>query len=104
MDIAVKAEKFFKFKSVFLPDFSSIKWKKIVRKIFRLFLLSKMSGLNGFDVEISHICCIGAGYVGGPTCAVVAEKCPNLKVTVVDKSIERIRQWNSDHLPIYEVG
>lgn len=54
-------------------------------------------------VGISKICCIGAGYVGGPTCSVMAAKCPNIQVTVVDKSEERIAQWNSDKLPIYEV-
>lgn len=49
------------------------------------------------------ICCIGAGYVGGPTCAVMALKCPDIVVTLVDKSSERIAQWNSEKLPIYEV-
>lgn len=53
---------------------------------------------------ISNVCCIGAGYVGGPTCSVIALKCPKIKVTVVDKSAERIGQWNSDKLPIYEVS
>ena len=53
---------------------------------------------------ISKICCIGAGYVGGPTCSVIALKCPDIRVTVVDLSIERISQWNSDKLPIYEVS
>lgn len=53
---------------------------------------------------ISKICCIGAGYVGGPTCSVMALKCPNICVTVVDRSAERIAQWNSDKLPIYEPG
>lgn len=53
---------------------------------------------------IKKICCIGAGYVGGPTCSVIALKCPEITVTVVDKSVERIRQWNSDKLPIYEPG
>jgi len=52
----------------------------------------------------TKICCIGAGYVGGPTCAVIAQKCPNIKVTVVDKSEERIQAWNSDKLPVYEPG
>lgn len=52
---------------------------------------------------ISKICCIGAGYVGGPTCSVMALKCPDIKITVVDRSVERIAQWNSDKLPIYEV-
>lgn len=45
---------------------------------------------------------MGAGYVGGPTCSVIALKCPHITVTVVDKSKERIAQWNSDKLPIYE--
>lgn len=52
---------------------------------------------------ISKICCIGAGYVGGPTCSVMALNCPDIQVTVVDISAERIAQWNSDKLPIYEV-
>ncbi|GAA0148431.1 dehydrogenase [Lithospermum erythrorhizon] len=50
------------------------------------------------------ICCIGAGYVGGPTMAVIALKCPDIKVTVVDISTQRITAWNSDQLPIYEPG
>jgi len=50
------------------------------------------------------ICCIGAGYVGGPTMAVIAEKCPDVTVTVVDISQPRIDAWNSDSLPIYEPG
>ena len=53
---------------------------------------------------ISKICCIGAGYVGGPTCAVIALKCPEICVTVVDLSKSRIDAWNSDKLPIYEVS
>lgn len=53
---------------------------------------------------VTKICCIGAGYVGGPTCSVIALKCPNIRVTVVDLSVERISQWNSDKLPIYEVN
>lgn len=53
---------------------------------------------------IQKICCIGAGYVGGPTCSVMALKCPDIEITVVDLSKERIDQWNSDDkLPIYEV-
>lgn len=50
------------------------------------------------------ICCMGAGYVGGPTMAVIAIKCPRIKVTVVDLSQKQIDAWNSDHLPIYEPG
>lgn len=54
-------------------------------------------------MEVRKICCIGAGYVGGPTCSVIALKCPEIQVTVIDKSAVRIAQWNSDSLPIYEV-
>lgn len=50
------------------------------------------------------IACIGAGYVGGPTMSVIAYKCPQYKVIVVDINEERIRRWNSDILPIYEPG
>uniref|UniRef100_A0A5B7BZF7 Putative UDP-glucose 6-dehydrogenase 1 n=1 Tax=Davidia involucrata TaxID=16924 RepID=A0A5B7BZF7_DAVIN len=50
------------------------------------------------------ICCIGAGYVGGPTMAVIALKCPSIEVAVVDISISRITAWNSEQLPIYEPG
>jgi UDPglucose 6-dehydrogenase len=51
-----------------------------------------------------HILCIGAGYVGGPTMAMIAFKCPHYKVTVVDINPDRIAEWNSDTLPIYEPG
>ncbi len=57
--------------------------------------------------KVNSICCIGAGYVGGPTMAVIAQKCPNIKVTVVDVNPKRIADWNSedlDKLPIYEPG
>lgn len=50
------------------------------------------------------ILCIGAGYVGGPTMAMIAHKCPQYRVTVVDINHERIRQWNSDRLPVFEEG
>lgn len=50
------------------------------------------------------ILCIGAGYVGGPTMAMIAVKCPRHKVTVVDINVERIAAWNSNALPIYEPG
>jgi UDPglucose 6-dehydrogenase len=56
------------------------------------------------DQGPTNILCIGAGYVGGPTMAVIAAKCPHLKVTVVDINAERIAAWNSDRLPIYEPG
>jgi len=50
------------------------------------------------------ICCIGAGYVGGPTMAMIAKKCPDVQVTVVDINEQRIDAWKSDELPIYEPG
>merc|ERR1739838_1281187 len=56
------------------------------------------------EMEINEICCIGAGYVGGPTCSVIAYRCPHIKVTVVDINQDRIDAWNSDQLPIYEPG
>ena len=57
-------------------------------------------------MEIKNICCIGAGYVGGPTMAVIALKCPDIKVTVVDIDSERILAWNGplENLPVYEPG
>lgn len=57
--------------------------------------------------EIKNICCIGAGYVGGPTMAVIALKCPKINVHVVDINEERIKKWNSENLnelPVYEPG
>ena len=45
-------------------------------------------------MKINNICCIGAGYVGGPTMAVIAMKCPDINVTVVDLNIEKISAWN----------
>lgn len=50
------------------------------------------------------ICCIGAGYVGGPTMAMIALKAPDISVTVVDMNTARIAAWNSDKLPVYEPG
>ena len=58
-------------------------------------------------MQIKNICCIGAGYVGGPTMAVIADKCPDILVNVVDINKDRIQKWNSpnlDELPIYEPG
>lgn len=57
--------------------------------------------------KIKNICCIGAGYVGGPTMAVIAAKCPDIKVTIVDLNAARIAAWNDenlDNLPVYEPG
>lgn len=58
-------------------------------------------------MKVTSICCIGAGYVGGPTMAVIAQKCPEIKVTVVDINPTRIAAWNDDDLsklPVYEPG
>ena len=58
-------------------------------------------------MKITKICCIGAGYVGGPTMAVIAQKCPQIQVTVVDLNEERINAWNDEdvnNIPIYEPG
>ena len=52
----------------------------------------------------TNVLCIGAGYVGGPTMAVIADRCPNVRITVTDINAERIGAWNSDRLPIYEPG
>jgi len=54
--------------------------------------------------QIKNICCIGAGYVGGPTMAVIALKNPGIRVNVVDINPERIAAWKTDELPIYEPG
>jgi len=57
--------------------------------------------------KITNICCIGAGYVGGPTMAVIAQKCPEITVNVVDINEQRISDWNDsdlNKLPIYEPG
>ncbi len=61
----------------------------------------------GERMGISTICCIGAGYVGGPTMAVIADRCPQIQVTVVDLNAERIAAWNAtdlSQLPVYEPG
>jgi UDPglucose 6-dehydrogenase len=52
----------------------------------------------------TKITCLGAGYVGGPTMAMIAAKCPDIEVTVVDPNESRIAAWNSDTLPVYEPG
>ncbi len=57
--------------------------------------------------RVKNICCIGAGYVGGPTMAVIAQKCPDINVTVVDINEKRIAAWNDEdveNIPIYEPG
>ena len=58
-------------------------------------------------MKITKICCIGAGYVGGPTMAIIAQKCPHIQVMVVDLNEERISAWNDsdiNNIPIYEPG
>ncbi|AWK03027.1 nucleotide sugar dehydrogenase [Flavobacterium crocinum] len=58
-------------------------------------------------MKITKICCIGAGYVGGPTMAVIAQKCPDIQVRVVDLNEQRIADWNDpnpENIPIYEPG
>ena len=58
-------------------------------------------------MKINRICCIGAGYVGGPTMALIAKKNPKIIVTVVDINHERIKLWNSkdlNYLPVFEPG
>jgi len=58
-------------------------------------------------MNIKNICCIGAGYVGGPTMAIIAQKCPHINVTVVDINENRIDAWNDEdveNIPIYEPG
>lgn len=53
---------------------------------------------------MKNILCIGAGYVGGPTMAMIAKKCPEYKIVVVDINEQRIKSWNSEQLPIFEPG
>jgi UDPglucose 6-dehydrogenase len=58
-------------------------------------------------MQITNICCIGAGYVGGPTMAIIAKQCPEIMVTVVDLNVARIAAWNDenmDNMPVYEPG
>lgn len=57
--------------------------------------------------QIKKICCIGAGYVGGPTMSVIAKQCPDIQITLVDVNAARIAAWNDDNLdnlPVYEPG
>ena len=54
--------------------------------------------------KIHKICCVGAGYVGGPTMSMIAHKCPDIRIDVVDINEKRIAAWNSEALPIYEPG
>ena len=57
--------------------------------------------------KIKNICCLGAGYVGGPSMAVIADKCMDIQVNVVDVNVKRTELWNSedlDNLPVFEPG
>ena len=57
--------------------------------------------------EVKNICCIGAGYVGGPTMAVLAKNCPDIIINVVDLDIQKINDWNDkdlSKLPVFEPG
>ena len=57
--------------------------------------------------NIKNVCCIGAGYVGGPTMAVIAANCPDLRINVVDINTEKIKAWNINdlsQLPVFEPG
>ena len=56
-------------------------------------------------MKIKNICCIGAGFVGGPTMAVFSKYCPDIKITLVDINEQKIQAWNSnnaDELPVFE--
>src|SRR5690606_3782209 len=58
-------------------------------------------------MTVKKICCIGAGYVGGPTMSVIAKQCPDIQVTVVDLNKARIAAWNDadlNNIPVYEPG
>ena len=55
-------------------------------------------------MKIKNICCIGAGYVGGPTMSIIAQKNPEINVNVVDMNADKIAAWNSENLPVYEPG
>jgi UDPglucose 6-dehydrogenase len=62
---------------------------------------------KSIGIRTDKICCIGAGYVGGPTMATIAQKCPSIQVFVVDMNEARIAAWNREDvadLPIYEPG
>ncbi|KAH8812799.1 UDP-glucose/GDP-mannose dehydrogenase family, NAD binding domain-containing protein [Xylogone sp. PMI_703] len=64
---------------------------------------STLAAIQDVDFKkVKKICCIGAGYVGGPTCSVIASKNPEIEVTIVDLSAPRIAAWQSDSLPIHE--
>ncbi|KAH6609837.1 udp-glucose 6-dehydrogenase [Trichoderma cornu-damae] len=76
----------------------------VVDSVKKLSLNGSAKEINGDKIAIRNICCVGAGYVGGPTAAVIAFQNPHIRVTVVDRDVTRIRRWNSRHPPIYEPG
>ena len=65
---------------------------------------SRASSSNMEARKVKKVCCLGAGYVGASTCSVVAYKCVDLQVTIVDLDAAKIAAWNSPDLPIYEVN
>ena len=70
-------------------------------------MINRKQKTENREMKITKICCIGAGYVGGPTMAIIAQKCPHIQVTVVDLNAERIAAWNDadvKNIPIYEPG
>lgn len=75
----------------------------ICRSLFDVFVLKVLLSSEK-KMSVRNICCIGAGYVGGPTCAVIAARCPAIRVNVVDKCADKIAAWNSSCLPVYEPG
>lgn len=60
--------------------------------------------MSAGNAAATKICCIGAGYVGGPTMAMIASKCPQADVTVVDINAEKIAAWKTETLPVFEPG
>ena len=84
------------------------KIEKLIKEKLVLFGI-KVFKLNvniSFSMKVNKICCIGAGYVGGPTMSVIAPKCPHIEVTVVDINPQRVDAWNGplEDLPVYEPG
>jgi UDPglucose 6-dehydrogenase len=91
-----------------LPSPVELALKKNIEKQLKTFFFKHKYECNmKFPDKIKSICCIGAGYVGGPTMAVIADKCPEISITVVDMNAEKIALWNSNDLnllPVYEPG